>query len=682
MNICQISSHDLLLCLQSGNLEQSPFFQQVMTIAQAGHLVCLSDYAIGPFLQAELPETAQKQLDQLLDLSDVWATSPEVTQQAQALSQAQAIPLADAIDHGIYDQLNPDTILVADGGRSLPNAEAIADFWQDWQSIRDDLPPSGGRQSGKMPNGGGGSPHDNAPRSDKASHASKLSSETNLLASNSVVFSHRNFVSWSMGLYYVNNAGPIGVPTATQAADPATPTGTIAQAPIQPNLIQSHPGKSHPVNIRVLIDTATQTPTIVIMTEPKLPAQKHLAATTAPADRLNPDVPTRLIATASAQGRNPVAPMAANSIQLGTPAADVLGGGAGNDILVGGAGADRLDGGAGVDTASYAAATAGVAVSLAMGQGTAGEALGDRFSNIENLEGSNFADTLVGDRTNNVLLGRGGNDTIIGGWGNDILQGGSGNNLLVGDQIKSPQSLSGGLAMKPQISPTNGTTMDYVAIEFTSAAPGSSTAGTPIALPPAASPTVLTLSDWIFADAGDDVIDAGDGNNFIAAGAGDNQVDSGAGQDLFVLAPGRGVTTILHYQHHDRLGLVGGIAYEDLTLTPLPTATATAPKLKISLNRDGVEDVLAIVVGVEALSAQAFLRVEYQEPVPLDTVPMPGPTPTGSTPTGSTPTGATQVIPDWLSAPTRTGQTLKVPAIGQLAPNLVVLDPTALRRSA
>jgi Ca2+-binding RTX toxin-like protein len=85
---------------------------------------------------------------------------------------------------------------------------------------------------------------------------------------------------------------------------------------------------------------------------------------------------------------------------------DTLLGRSGDDILEGGLGADSLDGGAGNDTASYANATAGVAVSLDGSAGTGGEALGDTLTNIENLIGSDYADTLGGGAWERDHLGR------------------------------------------------------------------------------------------------------------------------------------------------------------------------------------------------------------------------------------------------------------------------------------
>ena len=91
-----------------------------------------------------------------------------------------------------------------------------------------------------------------------------------------------------------------------------------------------------------------------------------------------------------------------------------------------------MDGGvAGSDTASYADATAGVTVSLAIGtaQNTIGAGT-DTLTNFENLTGSNLNDTLTGNAGANILNGLAGNDTLSGGAGNDTLSGGAGNDTL------------------------------------------------------------------------------------------------------------------------------------------------------------------------------------------------------------------------------------------------------------
>ncbi len=112
---------------------------------------------------------------------------------------------------------------------------------------------------------------------------------------------------------------------------------------------------------------------------------------------------------------------------------DTLSGLAGEDVLEGGEGNDVLDGGTGVDTASYASATQGVSVSLAVTgpQDTGGAGI-DTLVSIENLTGSNHNDILTGNAGANTLNGGAGDDILNGGAGADVLHGGAGDDILIG----------------------------------------------------------------------------------------------------------------------------------------------------------------------------------------------------------------------------------------------------------
>ena len=104
----------------------------------------------------------------------------------------------------------------------------------------------------------------------------------------------------------------------------------------------------------------------------------------------------------------------------------------GNDTIKGGGGADYINGGSGIDTASYLDSTTGVTVSLATGLGYGGTAEGDTLSNIENLIGSQHADTLTGNDGANNLIGADGDDILKGGGGADTLNGDAGADTLKG----------------------------------------------------------------------------------------------------------------------------------------------------------------------------------------------------------------------------------------------------------
>jgi Ca2+-binding RTX toxin-like protein len=111
---------------------------------------------------------------------------------------------------------------------------------------------------------------------------------------------------------------------------------------------------------------------------------------------------------------------------LGSSHDDTLTGN-GNSVLEGGPGNDILIGQGLNDTASYEHATAGVTVNLATaGQQNTGGAGTDTLTNIANLMGSHFNDTLTGNTGNNTFFGNGGNDTFVfnetlGGIGHDTI---------------------------------------------------------------------------------------------------------------------------------------------------------------------------------------------------------------------------------------------------------------------
>ena len=111
----------------------------------------------------------------------------------------------------------------------------------------------------------------------------------------------------------------------------------------------------------------------------------------------------------------------------GATSHDTLDGGPGNDTLRGGAGRDELRGGAGSDEAYYLERAAGVTISLngVADDGEAGES-DNVFADVEELQGGQGADTLVGNGEANILNGEAGADSLTGGGGVDTFRGGAG----------------------------------------------------------------------------------------------------------------------------------------------------------------------------------------------------------------------------------------------------------------
>ncbi|MCG8566145.1 MAG: hypothetical protein MI747_13790, partial [Desulfobacterales bacterium] len=128
---------------------------------------------------------------------------------------------------------------------------------------------------------------------------------------------------------------------------------------------------------------------------------------------------------------------AGDDVIYGEAGDDTINAGDDDDIIVGGRGADVIDGGIGSDTVVFMGtptAATGVVVNLALGTGSGGDAQGDTYTQVENVMGSVYADTLTGNDQANHLSGNGGNDTIDGGGGNDMLTGGSGTDILIGGE--------------------------------------------------------------------------------------------------------------------------------------------------------------------------------------------------------------------------------------------------------
>ena len=232
-----------------------------------------------------------------------------------------------------------------------------------------------------------------------------------------------------------------------------------------------------------------------------------------------------------------------DDVLVGGPLRDILIGGAGGDELWGredadvllgnglpgrldGGGAadgvDRMFGGPGADTADYSKAGAGVVVDLAAQTGAEGAT--DFVSGMEAVQGSPFADTLLGDAVANRLFGGAGADVLKGRGGDDYLDGESGRDTYVG-------GVGLGDAVDFGYGANQGVAVDLGA-------------GTAAVTEPGGAIRNETLSgvEVIAGTEGADTLDGGSGRDFLAgqAGtdalrgfAGDDELFGGTGSDTF-----------------------------------------------------------------------------------------------------------------------------------------------------
>jgi Ca2+-binding RTX toxin-like protein len=200
---------------------------------------------------------------------------------------------------------------------------------------------------------------------------------------------------------------------------------------------------------------------------------------------------------------------------------DIIDAGDGNDTLQGGNGsngADKMNGGSGTDKAVYSDRANAVAVSLdnQANDGEPGEA-DDVEADVENVDGGQGGDTIVGDGSANALNGAGGNDSLDGGAGADTLTGGDGVDLA------NFASRTHDLKIKLDGESNDGESGegDDVDTENVTAGAGDDDL------------EGNAQNNALAGGAGDDDTRGGDGNDSMDGGSGENYEDGGDGADSF-----------------------------------------------------------------------------------------------------------------------------------------------------
>jgi Ca2+-binding RTX toxin-like protein len=177
-------------------------------------------------------------------------------------------------------------------------------------------------------------------------------------------------------------------------------------------------------------------------------------------------------------------------------------------------------------------------VNLATGKGSGAEAASDTYTNVENIDGSAFGDTLTGDANVNRLNGMGGDDTLNGGGGNDVLVGGAGADKLNGgdgDQdATSYQDASAGVIVSLAAGGTGGDAAGdtFTGVEYVYGS---------------------DFNDQITGDGainrltggqGNDRLDGAAGNDYLLGELGNDNLIGGLGADVFVFDKSFGHDTI------------------------------------------------------------------------------------------------------------------------------------------
>ncbi|MEM9851178.1 MAG: calcium-binding protein, partial [Pseudomonadota bacterium] len=257
---------------------------------------------------------------------------------------------------------------------------------------------------------------------------------------------------------------------------------------------------------------------------------------------------------------------------------DYLYGGRGDDLFVMGRDADFSDGGDGVDTVSYADAGGGIELYVTRPLDNGGWAVGDSFSQVEILLGSDHDDTIHLGLERIEVQGRGGSDRIVagagdavvfGGSGRDFLTGGSGENWLdggtgadvffgglgrdtyAGGQGTDTVSYAGAVAgvtadlAQPQGNGGVATGDYYLSIENLN---GSGRGDTLSGDHKGNVIRGLGGGDTIYGGAGRDTVIGGSGGDEIYSGSGWDEMTGGSGNDWFYFQKGDGRDRITDFE--------------------------------------------------------------------------------------------------------------------------------------
>ncbi len=217
---------------------------------------------------------------------------------------------------------------------------------------------------------------------------------------------------------------------------------------------------------------------------------------------------------------------------LATGAANGNGNSNANTIYAG-AGNNVMDGRTGSDTVSYAYATAGVTASLAssLAQATGGSG-SDTLLNFEHLTGSNYNDTLTGNSAANTLNGGAGADRLTGGDGSDNYYVDN-----IGDVVSETNAVAASGGTDTVFSTATAFTLSANVEDLRLLASG------------AANGTGNSLSNTLYAGAGNNVLDGGAGTDTASYALATAGVTASLASAVAQATGGSGSDTLLNIEN-------------------------------------------------------------------------------------------------------------------------------------
>ena len=273
-----------------------------------------------------------------------------------------------------------------------------------------------------------------------------------------------------------------------------------------------------------------------------------------------------------------------------------------------------------VNTVSYAnvTGTTGVLVNMGNQASNTGSAANDRYTNIQNLTGSNFSDSLTGDGANNSIDGGTGEDLVFASAGADILAGGANNTLAftvasmtyTGDTVNFSTVTANAVTIDlsntstaQNIGGTNSVQLsgfeNIIGSDYAVGTAGDSLTGDNFA-------NVIdggAGNDTLNGGAGNDTLIGGAGNDSLIGGAGNDLLFGGAGADTFAGGGGADTDTVSY------ANVTSGTSLTiDLSYTGTGTIRGTGDAAGDVINAD-----IAKVIGSSSLSNVFYGRTTAED---------------------------------------------------------------------
>jgi Ca2+-binding RTX toxin-like protein len=276
--------------------------------------------------------------------------------------------------------------------------------------------------------------------------------------------------------------------------------------------------------------------------------------------KLQSDGTFKLVSTDALISIENVMGTAGSDVIVGNDLDNRLEGRGGNNDLDGGLGDDTLIGGSGIDTANYTSHDSvpverGEQYVIALGligrpgsftlsqpgsrPGFPQVVESDVLIGIENVTGSNHAETITGNELANTLDGRGGSDVLDGGFGDDILIGNGGTDTA--SYLSHDGLLADG---SPDVISLGNGTADGSYTRFQAVGP----------IRRAVETDVLRGIENVTGSDSDEAINGNDGINVLDGRGGNDIIDGGLGNDTLI--GNDGIDTVSYLSHDGVAGAV------------------------------------------------------------------------------------------------------------------------------